>query len=191
MLKSCFVGLRSIERTDLPKLLEWRNRPEYRRYFREYRELSTEDQNNWFEKMVMKDPKTVMFSIVNLDTNRLIGACGLCYIDWINRNADFSIYIGEDNLYIDDKFAPDAGLIMVRYGFEELGLHRLWAEIYEFDELKKKFFENLGFKLEGCHRGTHWSEGKWHDSLFYSLLENEFPDKVDQRYLNPRADCEK
>ncbi len=178
MLKGCFVGLRSIERTDLPELLEWRNRPEYRRYFREYRELSMENQNTWYEKVVMNNPKTVMFSITDLETNRLLGACGLCYIDWINKNADFSIYIGADNLYIDDKFAPDAGLIMARYAFEELGLHRVWAEIYEFDELKKKFFENLGFKLEGRHRETHWSEGKWHDSLFYSLLENEFPDKL-------------
>lgn len=173
MLKGCFVSLRAIERTDLPVLLEWRNRPEYRRYFREYRELSMETQNTWYEKVVMNDPRTVMFSIIDKETTRLLGACGLCYIDWINKNADFSIYIGADNLYIDDKYAPDAGLIMAHYAFEELGLHRVWAEIYDFDEPKKKFFENLGFKLDGRFRETHWSEGKWHDSLFYSLLENE------------------
>lgn len=182
MLKGCFVSLRAIERTDLPELLEWRNRPEYRRYFREYRELSMENQNTWYEKVVNNDPKTIMFSITDIETNRLLGACGMCYIDWINRNADFSIYIGADNLYIDDKFAPDAGLIMAHYAFKELGLHRVWAEIYEFDELKKKFFENLGFKLECHHRETHWSEGKWHDSLFYSLFENELPDKLNLQY---------
>jgi RimJ/RimL family protein N-acetyltransferase len=173
MLKGNFVGLRAIERDDLSILLEFRNKPEYRRYFREYRELSMENQNVWYGETVMKDPKTVMFSIIELDSERLLGACGLCYIDWINKNADFSIYIGADNLYIDDKFAPDAGLVMARYGFEELGLHRLWAEIYDFDDLKRKFFENFGFKLEGRHRETHWSEGKWHDSLFYSLLNGE------------------
>ncbi|MFZ3383865.1 MAG: GNAT family protein [Candidatus Methanoperedens sp.] len=173
MLKGSFVGLRAIERADLPILLEFRNKPEYRRYFREYRELSMENQKVWYEENVMKDPKTVMFSIIELESDRLLGACGLCYIDWINKNADFSIYIGADNLYIDDNFAPDAGSIMARYGFEELGLHRLWAEIYDYDDLKRKFFEKLGFKLEGCHRETHWSEGKWHDSLFYSLLNGE------------------
>jgi len=173
MLKGSFVGLRAIERADLPILLEFRNKPEYRRYFREYRELSMENQKVWYEENVMKDPKTVMFSIIELESDRLLGACGLCYIDWINKNADFSIYIGADNLYIDDNFAPDAGSIMARYGFEELGLHRLWAEIYDYDDLKRKFFEKLGFKLEGRHRETHWSEGKWHDSLFYSLLNGE------------------
>ncbi|WP_321419197.1 GNAT family protein [uncultured Methanomethylovorans sp.] len=174
MLKGCYVGLRAIERADLPQLLEFRNRPEFRRYFREYRELSMENQNNWYEKMVMNDPKTIMFSIIELENNRLLGACGLCYIDWINKNADFSIYIGVDDLYLDDKFGPDAGSIMARYGFEELGLHRLWAEIYSFDETKKIFFDKIGFKLEGIHRETHWSEGKWHDSLFYSLLNTEY-----------------
>lgn len=173
MLKGSYIGLRAIEREDLPMLLEFRNRPEYRRYFREYRELSMENQTNWYEKMVMNDPKTIMFSIIELENDRLLGACGLCYIDWINKNADFSIYIGVDNLYIDDKFAPDAGSIMARYGFEELGLHRLWAEIYSFDEPKIVFFEKMGFKLEGRHRETHWSEGRWHDSLFYSLLNKE------------------
>ena len=83
-----------------------------------------------------------MFSIIELESDRLLGACGLCYIDWINKNADFSIYIGADNLYIDDNFAPDAGSIMARYGFEELGLHRLWAEIYDYDDLKKNLLKN-------------------------------------------------
>jgi len=173
MLKGEFTGLRAVERSDLSILLEYRNRTEYRRYFREYRELSMENQNFWFEEIVMKDPKTIMFSIVELESDRLLGACGLCYIDWINKNADFSIYIGADDLYIDEKYAPDAGNTMALYAFKELGLHRLWAEIYEFDNLKINFFENMGFKLEGRHRQTLWSEGKWHDSLFYSLLEDE------------------
>jgi len=68
MLKGCFVSLRAIEHTDLPELLEWRNRPEYRRYFREYRELNMENQSTWYEKVVLNDPKTVMFSIINRET---------------------------------------------------------------------------------------------------------------------------
>ncbi|MEN6566134.1 MAG: GNAT family protein, partial [Veillonellales bacterium] len=64
--------------------------------------------------------------------------------------------------------------VMVKYGFEELNLHRLWAEIYDFDEPKKKLFNTLGFSLDGRFKGNHWAEGKWHDSLFYSLLTPEF-----------------
>lgn len=167
------VGLRAIERDDLPLLREWRNRPEYRRYFREYRELNVDHQKEWFEKTVLGDPRTVMFSIVELQTNRLLGVCGLCYIDWINQSADFSIYIGIDNTYIDRIYAPDASKTLIKFGFEELNLHRLWAEIYDFDEPKKQMFAVLNFTLDGKLRQTHWSEGAWHDSIFYSLLKTD------------------
>lgn len=100
MLKGEYVGLRSVEKNDLPILLEWRNQPEYRQFFREYRELNLENQNRWFDIKVMEDSSTIMFTIIDLQNGEILGACGLCYIDWINRNADFSIYIGKDNIYI-------------------------------------------------------------------------------------------
>lgn len=173
MLKGTHVGLRAIERADLQTLLDYRNRPHFRRFFREYRELSAEHQNAWFEKLVMGDPGTRMFAIEELSSGRLLGACGLCYIDFINRSADFSIYIGADDLYIDGKFAPDAAKALIRYGFEELNLHRLWSEIYETDEAKAAFFKKLGFHLDGRHRQTHWTEGKWVDSLYWGLLATD------------------
>ena len=174
MLTGKFTGLRAISREDLPQLLGWRNRPDYRRYFREYQELGMDSQVRWYETSVLSDPTVRMFAIVELPGQRLLGACGLCYIHWVNRSADFSIYIGADDLYIDDKFAPDAALVMATYAFDQLGLRRLWAEIYDFDERKIKFLEKLGFSLDGRHRQAHWGEGKWHDSLFYGLLDFEF-----------------
>jgi hypothetical protein len=173
MLKGRHVGLRAIEREDLPQLLEFRNRPHFRRFFREYRELSSSHQERWFENVVMADQTVRMFSIVALDSGRLLGACGLCYMDFINRTADFSIYIGADDLYIDDVFAPDAARVLIRYGFEELNMHRLWTEIYDIDERKAAFFASLGFQLDGRHRQTHWTEGRWVDSLYWSLLDSD------------------
>ena len=88
MLKGKITGLRAVERTDLPRLLEWRNQPEYRIFFREYRELGIENQERWYISKVLEDEHTRMFSIVESETGELIGACGLCYIDWLNRCAD-------------------------------------------------------------------------------------------------------
>ena len=173
MLKGKYVGLRAIEENDLSQLLLWRNQPNYRRYFREYRELSQTNQRSWFDSKVLNDKSTEMFSIVDVNTGELLGACGLCYIDWINRNADFSIYIGKDDLYIDEKYAIETAQVMMKYGFEELNLHRLWSEIYSFDEAKKVMFDRLGFKLEGVHKETHWTEGRWCDSLFYGYVLND------------------
>ncbi|MBR5336528.1 MAG: GNAT family N-acetyltransferase [Lachnospiraceae bacterium] len=174
MLKGKIVGLRAIERGDLDQLLKWRNQPEYRKFFREYRELNADNQKIWFESKVLSDEHTRMFSIVSLDDKELIGACGLCYIDWPNRCADFSIYIGKDDLYIDQVYAVDAARTMMKYGFDELNLHRLWAEIYETDEKKKEMFKTLGFEHEATHISTHWTEGQWVNSLYYRLLDTEY-----------------
>jgi RimJ/RimL family protein N-acetyltransferase len=177
MLCGKVIGLRAIETHDLPQLLAWRNDPRLRRYFREFRELNLTQQRQWFDTKVNNDPTTRMFAIVERGrerhVGRLLGAGGLCYIDWVNRSADFSIYIGADDLYIDQRYAPDAAVTMIRYAFDELGLNRLWSEVYGFDAPKQRLFEALGFTLDGCHRQTHWAEGAWHDSLFYSLLAGD------------------
>ena len=173
MLRGSIVGLRAIEVEDLSILLAWRNKPDFRKYFREYRELGMDQQRNWYEQKVLKDEHTRMFSIVELGTGDLLGACGLCYIDWQNQCADFSIYIGKNDLYVDSVYAVEAAKLMIKYGFEELNLHRLWTEIYSIDEKKKELFKTLGFSHEATHLETHWTEGKWVDSWYYRLLRSE------------------
>ena len=115
-----------------------------------------------------------MFAIVDLADGRLLGASGLCFIDPVNRNCDLSLYIGDDGVYIDDRYAPDAARTTLEYGFGELGMHRIWVEIYEFDTAKRRLLEELGFQLEGRHREHHFAEGGYHDSLFYGLLASEW-----------------
>jgi len=115
-----------------------------------------------------------MFAIIDKQNSRLLGACGLCYIDQRNSSADFSIYLGADDLYIDDKYAPDAGKVLLEYGFSTLKLHRIWVEIYAIDMAKQQLLPNLGFQLEGRHRQAHRLEnGRWTDCLFYGLLTHE------------------
>ena len=146
MLIGKHIALRAIERTDLTQLLEWRNQPNFRQFFREHRELSFAQQNQWFENTVLNDPKVLMFAIVNKDSQELLGACGLCYINTINRTADFSIYIGKDNLYLDDTYAPDVAKVLMQYAFKEVNLNKLWAEVYDFDAKKRPFSKNSVFK---------------------------------------------
>lgn len=174
MIKGKLTGLRAIEKEDLNKFLKWRNNPNLRKNFREFKELNSVNQEIWFNNIVMNSPNNIMFSIVNLENNELIGACGLNYIDWVNRNADLSIYIGFKNEYIDDLYAPDACKLLLEYGFNELNLHRIHVEIYDFDLDKKGLLDKLNFNYDGMLRETHWTDGKWANSLYYSILEQEF-----------------
>lgn len=171
MLKSEKVYLKAIESEDLNQLREWRNLPEFRKHFREYREINSDMQQKWFENTVVDDRNTIMFSIFSSETDELIGCCGLCYINWVHRNADLSLYIGYEQEYIDDKgFAEEACKLLINYGFNELNLHKIWTEIYKFDNKKKALYDKLGFQVDGTLREHYFYDGKWWDSLLYSIL---------------------
>lgn len=170
------VSLRAVAREDLPLLMEWRNRPHYRQYFREYRELTLENQAAWFENSVLKDNNTLMFTIVLNDKDQTpIGCCGLCYINWVNRFADLSLYIGYKDAYIDKEgYAEEACHLLFKYGFGELSLHKIWTEIYEFDTPKNELYLQLGFHQDGLLRENYFHENKWHNSRIMSLLASDF-----------------
>jgi len=175
MLKGELVGLVAVEKEDLKQLRDWRNNTEFRKYFREYRELSMRDQEIWFEEKVIKDPNTIMFSIRRLTDYELLGCCGFVYINWVHRHADLSLYIGWNDEYIDDKgYAKESCKLLLDYGFKELCLNKIWTEIYEFDEKKKALYDKFGFKQDGLLRQNYWYNGKWWDSRILSLLSIEY-----------------
>jgi len=174
MIKGKKVGLRAVEKEDLLYLRNWRNIPEFRKHFREVRELSLTDQEAWFDSLQKTKHINYMFTIVDLDSKKPIGAAGLLYINWIIRSADFSFYIGDENKYIGhDGVANEAAQLLIDYGFKNLNLHKIWMELYEFDTQKIEFFKNnFDFKQDGLLRDNCFEDGKYHNSFILSLINN-------------------
>ncbi|MBF0123442.1 MAG: GNAT family N-acetyltransferase [Candidatus Omnitrophica bacterium] len=175
MLKGRQVGLVALEREDLKQLMDWRNKPEFRKHFREYRELNMELQEKWYRESVQSNPVVMMFGIRRLSDNELLGCCGLVYIHPVYRFADLSLYMGWNDSYIDEQgYADEACRLLFNYGFKDLGLNKIWTEIYSFDDKKKKLYDSLGFKLDGVLRQNCFHEGKFWDSYVLSLLASEW-----------------
>ena len=171
------VALRSIEEDDLKALRDWRNREDMRRFFREYRELNMANQKAWFDGTVNGGSRDLMVAIVDRGSGELIGAAGLCSIDWVVRNAEISLYIGKDGLYVDqgpDGFAWDALSLLVGYGFRQVNLHKVWAEVFEIDLAKQRLLEEFGFRRDGVLRDKGFTDGAYLSSIVYSFLENEW-----------------
>lgn len=169
MIPGKSVNLRSLEENDLSKLKKWRNLPQTRIHTREFRLLNMINQKSWFESLhVQNPPKHIMFGVENTN-GKLIGVCGLTYIDWKNRHAEISIILSLKN-WQKSKQSKETVNLLQNYGFGELNLHRLWVEIFEAAPQNIELFEGLNFKLEGKLRGKLWRNKKWYDSFIYSKL---------------------
>lgn len=175
MIKGNHIGLRAVEKEDLAQFRDWRNIPCFRKNFREVRELSLEDQYAWFSSLQNTKHTNFMFSVIDLESKSLIGAAGLLYVNWINRSADFSFYIGDKEQYIgNDGRAKEAVALLLDYGFNHLNLNKVWMELYEFDTQKINFFtKEFEFKVDGKLRDNCYTEGKYWDSFIISLLKHE------------------
>ena len=172
MIQGKYVGLRAVEKEDLKQLRDWRNITEFRKNFREFRELSLTDQEVWFESLQNSSQTNFMFTIVDLKTSKPIGAAGLLYVNWINRSADFSFYIGDNNLYINKgPVSIDAVQLLISYGFDNLNLHKIWMELYEFDIKKINFFtKQFNFKQDALLRDNCFENGRYWNSVIISLI---------------------
>lgn len=173
------VGLRAVEEPDLELLRDWRNIPDFRKHFREHRELGMANQKAWFAKL-SASPNDFMFVIVDLKNQEPIGACGLLYTSWVIRSADFSFYIGRDAAYIDDDGdAADAARLLIEYGFNDLNLNKVWMELYEFDQRKLDFFlKRFGFTTDGKLPDNCFCDGRYWDSYLISLRASQWKSQV-------------
>jgi len=172
MLKGKLIRLKQIEKADLSQFRDWRNSPYIRNYTREYRPLNMLNQEQWLESLT-NNKSNIMFAIQELNSDKIIGCCGLTYINWKEGHGEVTIYIGDDE-WQGKGCAGEALDVLMRYGFKELRLHRICAIIFSYNILSIKLFKKHGFCFEGICRGTRFWDGKFHDELIYSMLDYEY-----------------
>jgi len=188
MIKGKLVELQAIEEHDLAQLQKWRNDPNIRKYFREYRELSMQQQRQWYEEKVINDPDTLMFIVKVSKTGESIGVCGFNHVNWIHRRGEISIYIGKESLYIDpDGYAADGIALLLEYGFAQLGLMRIWTETYSFDEKKRDLLTSIGFQEDGILRKNYFFSGQWWDSIVISYVASDYFSRLETSGTSDRC----
>jgi len=185
------IYLTAVSKQNIEQLRQWRNNPELRQFFREYREISKETQEKWFEEKVLGDPNQINFEIHDNESGKLIGHCGIFYIKWVYGTGEFGIYIGDNN-FRGKGYGKSSLISLVNYGFETLSLHRIFAEVYSNNDAIK-LYKKIGFKQEGILRQHVYKNGKYLDAYMIGLLkdewsslkenqkeqkENNFPDKT-------------
>ncbi|MFF5219228.1 GNAT family N-acetyltransferase [Micromonospora sp. NPDC000442] len=74
-------------------------------------------------------------------------------------------------------YATDAARMLVGFGFQELGLHRITAAIGPDNAASIAVVKRLGMQYEGRLRDHVYTNGAWRDSQLYSILATEWNTK--------------
>jgi RimJ/RimL family protein N-acetyltransferase len=103
---------------------------------------------------------------------RVIGMIALMNIDFKNKHAEIGYWLSQK--YWGQNIMTNAIFLILAYGFEELGLERIYAKIMHPNIASAKLLEKVGFTFEGRLRKTLLRDSEWIDDLSYSLLSQEF-----------------
>jgi RimJ/RimL family protein N-acetyltransferase len=105
---------------------------------------------------------------------RLCGGIGLRLAPE-HQHAELGYWLGVP--YWGQGFGSEAARELMRYGFEDLNLHRIFASHFKGNSASGKILKKIGMRYEGCQR-QHIRKWDQHiDSELYGILRQEWKDR--------------
>jgi len=169
------VILRPLEQADLTKeYQQWLNDEEVCRYNSHATFPYTfEKMKDYFSALHTSGSGNVVLAIVDKSTNQHIGNISLQGINWVSRNAEFAILLGNKN-YWGKGVASEAAQLICHYGFNRLNLHRIHCGTSSENKGMQKLADKLRMTKEGVRRDAMFKNGSFVDIIEYGVLKEEF-----------------
>ena len=140
-------------------------RPEYYTVDAQYKKIQ--------ESLYLMDSKREFtFGIYELGTNNLIGHIALYAVKRLPYSSAFVGY-AMDEIYIGKGIVTEAVKMVVRFAFDQIGLHRVEAYVSTQNNASIRVLEKSGFQREGLLRKLLYINGQWVDHYMYACLEDE------------------
>ena len=125
--------------------------------------------NEW--DRVFNDNNRKMFAVYTSEGDH-IGEAQLV-IEWPLLEAQAYILVGRKDLW-HHHYGTMAMVSLLDHAFDELGLHRIWVDVPEYNRPALTMVEHIGFVLEGHFRKAHRRGDQWFDSYALGLLADEY-----------------
>lgn len=126
----------------------------------------------WFSKVCLLSTR-VELTIIDVETETVIGFCGYVNIDYKSSKAEHYIFIGNKN-YWSKGYGSEAYKLLTNYGFQQLGLNRIYGYQLEDNAKAEKCTLKLGWSIEGLLRNDIFSHGKIKNRKIISMLKDEW-----------------
>jgi [ribosomal protein S5]-alanine N-acetyltransferase len=107
----------------------------------------------------------------------------------VQRGPFQSAFVGYwvDALHAGQGLIPEGVAVILRYGFEELHLHRIEAAIVPRNRASRRVAEKLGLRDEGLSVRFLQIRGVWEDHVRYAITSEEWRtrrDEIVERFLS-------
>jgi RimJ/RimL family protein N-acetyltransferase len=174
MIEGKLVNLRAQEMSDLERNFRWINDREVTRHLAMRYEMSLAAEEAWMRERTSKPVSygRVAFAIDTKDGVH-IGNIDFHFVSPENRSARLGIMIG-DKAYWSRGYGTDAMLTLLRFGFDEMNLHRIDLTVDEENERARACYRKCGMVEEVRLRQERYGRGAYHDQLVMGILRDEF-----------------
>ncbi|MGH2593693.1 MAG: GNAT family N-acetyltransferase [Anaerolineae bacterium] len=124
------------------------------------------------EKEAEKRPQ-FHFAIRLRSDDRLIGLASIPWVAWTHGMGSLRLSIGHP----EDRgkgYGSEAIKMILRYAFDELNLHRIGADTFEYNTGALRFLERAGFVVEVRRRQAINRDGQRWDAIMLGLLREDW-----------------
>jgi RimJ/RimL family protein N-acetyltransferase len=172
MLTGKLVDLRAVEPADYDLLWKWMNNPEVMLYWGRPGNTESRAQVAAREETESARGNSRKY-IIEAHDGGPVGQIDYYDLDWQSRSAWVSVMIAEQE-YWGGGYGTDAMRTILKYLFEEMGLHRVVLTVHETNTRAQRSYEKNGFQREGTLRDWAFFNGQWVNGIIMSVLASEF-----------------
>ena len=171
VLEGADIYLRLMDEGDTDRIIRWRNTEFVRRNFIYQKPFTRQGHMAWIREMIVTG-KAVQFMICVKDTGKPVGSVYLRDIDHNHHKAEYGIFIGEREA-LGKGFGTQAAELMIRYGLEELKLHKVMLRVLAENFPARKSYEKAGFVQEAYLKDEVFLENQYKDVIYMAVIGGE------------------
>jgi len=109
--------------------------------------------------------------VISSYKNEALGLIDIFDFDFKNSRAGIGVLIKKPNDR-ERGYGKEALKLLKNYCFTHLGLHQLYCNISEENEVSVKLFKNQGFKKIGLKKDWNYVNGSYKNEYLFQLIKN-------------------
>ena len=187
-LRAPRVTLRALTEADVADVFSVFSDPLVLRYWDGPLMLSQQDAMQYIARIHngFRRHELMQWGIADAATDAVIGTCTLTHLSNIHERAEIGFALRQARW--GQGLGSEAVAGVIAFAFNQLGLHRIEADVDPRNERSLKLLERLGFQREGHLRERYFMNGERQDAVVMALLRPQWTrDQGRTRDQGPRT----